>query len=56
MAAELRQQGEAEIDMKPGGLGELRVSVDGRDAYVGSRFWYATPGKILRIVKENAPE
>jgi hypothetical protein len=56
VAAELRQRGEAEIDMTPGGLGELRVTVNGRDAYVGSRLWYATPGKILRIVKEATPE
>jgi hypothetical protein len=50
VAAELRARGEAEIDMKPGGLGELRVTVDGRDVYVGNRLWYATPAKILRSV------
>ena len=51
VAAKLRKDGE-QVEMKHGGLGELRVSVDGRDVYDGNRFLYSTPGRILRAVRE----
>jgi hypothetical protein len=54
VAAQLQARGEAEVEMKPGGLGELRVTVDGRDAFVGNPLWYATPAKILRSVDDAA--
>lgn len=51
MAAELRRDG-ASVNLKRGGLGELRVTVDGRDVYDGNRFSYAMPGRIVRAVRE----
>lgn len=40
--------------MKAGGLGEMRVSVDGRDVYVGSRVWYSKPGNVVAEVEKAA--
>jgi hypothetical protein len=34
----------------PGGLGELRVTVDGRDVYDGSRFLYPRPKTVVAAV------
>ena len=50
MAAKLRQEG-AQVELKRGGFGELRVNVDGRDVYDGHRLAYTTPGRIVRIVR-----
>jgi hypothetical protein len=51
VAAKLRREG-ATVTTKHGGFGELRVEVDGRDVYVGNRFLYPTPGRVLRAVRE----
>jgi hypothetical protein len=50
VAAELRKDG-ASVTLKRGGLGELRVTVDGRDVYDGNRLFYALPGRIVRAVR-----
>jgi hypothetical protein len=55
VAAKLRAEG-AEVEMKGGGIGELRVTVDGRDVYDGNRLFYSTPGRILRAVREAMGE
>ena len=51
MAAKLRKEG-ATVTTKHGSFGELRVEVDGRDVYVGNRFLYSTPGRVLRAVRQ----
>jgi hypothetical protein len=50
VAAALERKGQ-HVELKSGGLGELRVSVDGRDAYVASRLWYPRPRKVLAAVE-----
>jgi len=39
------------VTLKRGGLGELRVEVDGRTVYDGNRFSYTMPGRIVRAVR-----
>jgi hypothetical protein len=51
VAAKLREDG-ARVEMKRGGFGELRVNVDGKDAYDGNRLMYTTPGRVLRAVRD----
>ena len=51
VAAKLREDG-AHVELKRGGMGELRVEVDGRDVYDGNRLLYSTPGRIVRAVRE----
>jgi hypothetical protein len=52
VAAKLREDGAA-VELKHGGFGELRVTVDGRDVYDGNRLLYSTPGRILRAVRKS---
>jgi hypothetical protein len=52
VAAKLREDAGTEVELKRGGFGELRVSVDGRDVYVGHRLGYTTPGRVIRAVRE----
>ena len=56
MAAKLRESGDAQVVMKRGGLGELRVNVDGNDVYDGNRLMYTTPGRVLRAVRDFVRE
>jgi hypothetical protein len=51
VAARLRKDG-VEVELKRGGMGELRAEVDGRNVYEGNRFLYSLPGPILRAVRE----
>jgi hypothetical protein len=51
VAAKLRKEGST-VTTKHGAFGELRVEVDGRDVYVGNRFLYSTPGRVLRAVRQ----
>lgn len=39
------------VEKVPGKLGELRVSVDGRDVYVGNRLLYPRPSKVVAAVR-----
>jgi len=52
VAAELRKRGTGHVEMKAGGLGEMRVSIDGRDVYVGSRVWYSKPRSVVAVVEK----
>jgi hypothetical protein len=53
VAAKLREGSEdVQVTLKRGGLGELRVNVDGKDVYDGNRLMYTTPGRIVRAVRE----
>lgn len=50
VAAKLRERDDVQVDVVNGGLGELRVVLDGQNVYKSSRFWYPRPGKIIRAV------
>ena len=51
MAAQLSQDESLEVHRQRGGLGELRVSVDGTDVVETNRLWYPTPGSVAERVR-----
>jgi hypothetical protein len=53
VAAELRKLPDIEVVIAPGGLGELRVDVGGKDVYQSNRFWYPRSSKVLKIIREQ---
>ena len=42
---------DVQVERIPGGFGELRVTVDGQDAYKSNRFLYPSAATILTAVK-----
>lgn len=44
------------VEQVRGKLGELRVTVDGRDAYVGNRLLYPRPSKVVAAVRARLEE
>lgn len=52
VAAQLRGP-DTRVETIRGRLGELRVTVDGRDAFTGNRLWYTSPGRVLKAVRAS---
>ena len=50
VAAKLRERQDVRVDILNGGLGELRVDVDGQPVYQAPRYWYPRPAKILKAI------
>ena len=50
MAADLEQDGMT-VERVKGGLGELSVRIDDKKLFEGSRFWYPTPGSVVKEVR-----
>jgi len=53
VAAQLRRLPETQVTLVRGGLGELRVAIDGEDAYDGNRLWYPLPRQIVAAVRRH---
>jgi len=51
VAAELQKEQGLEVNLNKGGLGQLTVEVDGREVFDSPRWWYATPGGVLKKVR-----
>ena len=51
MAAQLKKEDGLEVETVRGGLGELSVSIDERMVVTTNRFWYPTPGGVLKKVR-----
>jgi hypothetical protein len=51
VAADLKKERGVEVEMVRGGLGELSVSIDDRKVVNTNRFWYPTPGSVLKKVR-----
>jgi len=51
VAAELKKEDGVEVETVRGGLGELSVSIDDREVFKTSRFWYPTSGTVLKKVR-----
>ena len=51
MAAALARDPALEVRRLRGGLGELRVVVDGADVVDTNRLWYPTPGSVVERVR-----
>ncbi len=52
MAARLRKETNADVELTRGGLGELSVYIDDQKVIDTNRFLYPIPGKLVRRVKE----
>jgi len=50
VAAEMKKEG-AEVTLERGGVGELTVSVDGREIVRAKRFGYPNPWSVMRRVR-----
>jgi hypothetical protein len=51
VAAQLRTDPSLDVHMHRGGLGELRVSVDGHDVVDTGRLKYTMPGSVVERVR-----
>ena len=47
----MRKESGVEVETQRGGLGELSVSIDDRKVFDTNRFWYPTPGGVLKKVR-----
>ena len=56
VAARLRKETDAQVETTRGGLGEFSVYIDDRKVIDTNRFWYPTPSKVVRKVKELLSE
>jgi len=52
VAARLRTEAKAEVELRKGGLGELSVVIGGQKVVDTNRFWYPTPNSIFQQVKQ----
>ena len=53
VAAELSANPSLEVHRQTGGLGELRVQVDGADVVDTHRLWYPTPASVIERVRKH---
>jgi hypothetical protein len=51
VAAQLATDASLDVTRHRGGLGELRVVVDGIDVVDSSRLWYPTPTSVVERVR-----
>ena len=52
VAAQLRKENNAQVEVVRGGLGEFSVYIDDRKVIDTNRLWYPTPGKIVKKIQE----
>ena len=51
VAAQLRKENNAKVELVRGGLGEFSVYVDEQKVIDTNRFWYPTPSKIVSKIQ-----
>ncbi len=51
VAAQLRKENNAQVEVIKGGLGEFSVYVDDRKVIDTNRLWYPTPSKIVKRIQ-----
>ncbi len=51
VAAQLRKENDAEVEIARGGLGEFSVWIDDRKVIDTNRLWYPSPGKVVKKVQ-----
>jgi hypothetical protein len=56
VAAQLRKETDAQVEMIKGGLGEFSVYIDERKVIDTNRLWYPTPSKIVIKIKKLLAE
>jgi hypothetical protein len=52
VAAKLAEDASLRVTRTRGGLGELRVVVDGKEAYDSNRLWYPTASSVVAHVRK----
>ncbi len=55
VAARLREETGLPVETARGGLGELKVTLDGEELYASSRFWYPTVQRVVGEVRGKLP-
>jgi hypothetical protein len=51
VAAQLRKENNAQVEVVRGGLGEFSVYVDDRKVIYTNRLWYPTPSKVVQRIQ-----
>ena len=51
VAAQLRKETAAQVELVRGGIGEFSVYVDDRKVMDTNRFWYPTPSKVVEKIR-----
>jgi len=51
VAARVRKENNAQVEIVKGGLGEFSVHVDGRKVIDTNRLWYPSPSKLVRKIQ-----
>jgi len=51
VAAQLRKENNAQVEVVRGGLGEFSVYVDDRKVIDTNRLWYPTPSKVVKKIQ-----
>ena len=56
MAATLREETQAEVEVVSGGLGEFSVDIESQKIINTNRLWYPMPGKVVEKIKTALAE
>ncbi len=56
VAAQLRRETDAQVEVVRGGLGEFSVYIDDRKVIDTNRLWYPTPSKIVKKMRAMLAE
>lgn len=56
MAAQLKAETDAQVEVARGRLGEFSVSIDGGKVIDTNRLWYPTPSKVVKKIKAELAE
>jgi hypothetical protein len=51
VAAQLKKETDAQVEVVRGGLGEFSLYIDDRKVIDTNRLWYPTPSKIVKKMK-----
>lgn len=52
VAAQLRKETDAQVEVVRGGLGEFSADIDGKKVIDMNRLWYPNPGKVAKKIRE----
>lgn len=56
VAAQLRKETDAQVEVVRGGLGEFSVDIDDKKVIDTNRLWYPNPGKVAKKIRELLTE
>jgi hypothetical protein len=56
VAARLRRETDAQVEVVRGGLGEFSAYIDDRKVIDTNRLWYPTPSKVVKKIQELLAE